>query len=284
MSRMPYINGNIDDKSVVITVEIPKDAQTEGYDVVLPQTAEYITSKVKVVKIEDDDGNTYSSASYWRLNGSLKMTVGEITEDDTYGTDVDHGDYEDDYWYPDLVPGGIKYYLNKEVAKSKVFIYPSKSVTTKHIDEDGCEITVTSYPNGLFTGVLTEWWPNGHKHYESHYFNGYMDGPYKVWHTNGQLAESTYYVNGTEMGLREEWYNNGQKQVSVNIVDGDYDELCQCWHYNGLPKCITRYKNGDKDGTEYFWNTKGVLIETKEYNDGKYIGQKYWTELAERMA
>lgn len=285
MSKMPYINGFIDNKSVIITVKIPKDAQTRSYeDVAISETAEYITSKVKVLKIEDEDGNTYSSASYWRLGGSLKMTVGYITEDNTYGTDVDHGDYEDDYWYPDYIPGGIRYYLNKEVAKSKVFVYPSKSVTTKHTDEDGCEITVKSYPNGLFTGVHTDWWENGNKRYEVYYFNGCFDGPYKEWHHNGQLAKSTHYVNGTEMGLREEWYNNGEKFTYVNIVDGERDGMAYAWHHNGLPKWTVRYTKGAKQGTEYFWNTKGVLIETTEYNDGKYISQKYWTEFAERMA
>jgi hypothetical protein len=96
------------DKRVVITLEIPSDALTNmnRSSVLVKETAIYRTNKAKVLKIEDTDGNCYTTATSFNYYKSLEYKVGEVMEEPTYNIDPE-----------EVYAEGIHFVLSRRVAE-----------------------------------------------------------------------------------------------------------------------------------------------------------------------
>jgi antitoxin component YwqK of YwqJK toxin-antitoxin module len=198
------------DTRVVITLDIPQDALTnmERKDIVNKDTAKYRTNKAIVLKIEDENGNEYTSGiSFNYKDKSLTYTVGEtlIIEDYDLSEKV--------------CSSGIHFFLNKRVAE----LYEL---------------------NNLENGILETWHENGQKFIECSYTDGKLDGLYQVWHDNCQKWKECTYKNGKLDGLYQQWHENGQKFIERNFKDGKEDGIYQSWNENGQKWVESTCKDG----------------------------------------
>ena len=141
------------EKCVVVTLEIPSDALTnmDRSTVVVKETAMYRTNKAKVLKIEDEEGNCYPSATSFKYKKkSLEYKVGEVMEEPSYN-----------YNPQEVCAEGIHYFLSRRVA----VLYGLEKIK-----------------NGLFE----RWYENGQKWMEYSFVDGNLHGLYQTWHANGQ--------------------------------------------------------------------------------------------------
>jgi antitoxin component YwqK of YwqJK toxin-antitoxin module len=267
---------------VVVTLEIPSDALTNmnRSSVVEKETAKYRANKVKVLKIEDEQGNCYPSATSFNHNNSLDYKVGTVIEEPSYNVD------------PEVVCAeGIHYFLNRRVAE----LYGLKDVANglferwfddgkkweecSYVDgkrhglyqlwhKNGQKWEESSYVAGKMHGLYQLWYENGKKREETTYVEGRRHGLYQVWHENGKKREETTYVEGRRHGLYQVWYKNGQKGGEITFVAGKEHGLYQAWHENGQKWEECSYVAGKMQGLYQLWNEKGQKWEGSTFNSG----------------
>lgn len=153
------------DTRVVVTLEIPDDAQTNigRSSVAMKETAKYRTNKAKVLEISDCDGKQYTIAfSFNYVFKTLTYIVGQVLEDVYYDPDPEK-----------VCAAGIHFFLSRTRAE----LYGYKYVQ-----------------NGLFQS----WYDNGQKEFEVTYKDGKYHGHFQKWNMNGQLIVKSEYVNGVK--------------------------------------------------------------------------------------
>ena len=224
---LAYTVVEINNKRYVLTLDIPEDALTTigGSYVKVAETAQYRANKVMVVKIEDDNQNEFDSVSNY--------TVGEITEDPAFDTDLDKFNCE-----------GITFFLSKEVADHYWATRPSDG-THKSWYPNGQQYEIRNFSNGKLHGICSCYYPNGQLLTDKTYENGYETGTHMAFHKTGNIMASTSYVNGVLNGLYEIWYENGTKRLATYYVDGKLHGECLRWFPNGKLCEKTNYSFGE---------------------------------------
>jgi len=239
-----YKSAKHGDKRVVVTLEIPEDALTNmgRSKVAAKETAKYCANKANVLKIEDDEGNCYPTATSFNYREkTLEYKVGEVMEEPSYNPQ-------------EVCAEGIHFFLSRRVAE----LYGMEKVA-----------------NGLFE----MWYENGQKGEEVPYVNGQRHGLRETWFGNGQKSEELEYVYGKMYGLYRSWYENGQKDVETTFVDGQRHGLYQSWHENGQKMDEIPYVNGQRHGLYQRWYRNGQKTEEIEYVYGKIHGlYRIWYE------
>jgi len=190
--------------SVIVTLEIPTDAQTNmtRSNIAIPETAKYRANKVVVLQIEDTAGTCYNTAtSCGYSKKSIEYVVGTTIEEPCYNTNIE-----------EVCTEGIHYFLSRRVAE----LYTLKSVQ-----------------NGLFE----MWHDNGQLAVNVPYRDGKREGLFQSWYENGQKEEEVKFKDGKEYGLCYRWYSNGCKKEESNFKEGKQYGLCKGFYINGL-KCF----------------------------------------------
>ncbi len=223
---------------VLITLEIPDDAKTNlnRPSIVNKETATYRADKVKVLKIEDADGNTYTSAKSFMNNAPLTYTVGET---------VTSAGYDED---PEKNGAGIYFCLNRQVAEYYHLIK-------------------------LQNGTITNYHTNGRKSYETPFVDGVHHGDFSAWYETGELAMKHTYVNGLLEGWDTYWDKNGNVTGKTHYLNGHPDGLQEFW-YKKNPKqkmSETPYKNGVIHGTLLQWDEDGTLVRKAVVENGVFM-------------
>ncbi len=224
---------------VVISLEIPDDAKTnlERPGVLNKETATYRADKVKVLKIEDADGNTYETAKSLIQIPPLTYTVGETVQSPN-GFDAD----------PDKTGAGIYFVLHRQIAE---------------------QYALPSVPNGLL-----QWWrESGQKWYEATFLNGELHGVSHYWHETGHLAYTRGYANGRLDGSNTYWDKNGNMLAKGFFLNGRQDGLDEEW-YEDTPmqkRSEAFYKNGKLDGAIREWSRDGRLVREAFVKNGVFI-------------
>ena len=247
------------EKRVVVTLEIPSDALTNmsRSSVEVKETAKYRTNKAKVLKIEDIEGNCYSTATSFNYDKkSLDYKVGELIEEPTYNTDPEEVGAE-----------GIHYFLNRRVAE----LYGLDKIANGLFEQwcnNGQKLLEYSYVDGKVHGLYQSWHTNGQKWVECSYVYGKPHGLYQAWYKNGQKWMEYSFVDGNLHGLYQLWFENGQKEEECAYVDGKIHGLCQEWHANGQKEVECFHENGMKHGLYQEWDEDGVKIKEATYVNG----------------
>lgn len=206
--------------NVVITLEIPEDALTnlERTSIVDKSKATYRTNKAKVLKIEDFNGNMYTTA-FSVYDESFDYNVGETKIVPNYHKDTEK-----------VHVAGIHFFLEKEVAE---FYAKDES----------------------HNGLRKEWYEDGQQRSEMEYLDGKIVGTSKHWYPNGKLHEAITYENENTTKV-ETWYMNGTKLSEYHVINHKQDGLVSYWHDNGNQHVEEFYEYGtliyrkiwDKDG------------------------------------
>jgi len=96
----------------------------------------------------------------------------------------------------------------------------------------------------LYTGVATDFYPNGQKKLEANFVNGKLDGVMMAWHENGQKEAETYFVKGKREGLMTMWHANGRRKALGNWVNDKPDGPWTVWYDNGQREFVGTYQSG----------------------------------------
>ncbi len=251
---------------VIITLEIPKDALTNinRTSVAVKETAKYRANKVKVVKIEDKDGNTYPDAVSGCFIGKfLEYRVGEILEEASYDTDIEN-----------VCSSGIHFFLERHVAEQyDLSLIDNRLLQTWH--ENGQKCAEGIFKNGKEEGVWTYWYDNGQKNYTGMFKNGKEEGVWKYWHYNGHKKAERIYKDGEKEGVWTFWYGSGQKKAEGIYKDGEKEGVWTYWYDNGQKKVEGIHRNGEREGVWTLWYNNGQKECTGIFKHGKEEG--VWT-------
>ena len=183
------------DTRVIVTLEIPEDAQTNmgRSSVAVRETATYRANKAKVLAIEDDSGASYASAASFSYNKkSLTYKVGEMIEEPSFNPDPEK-----------VCAEGIHYFLSRRVAE--LYSLPVENGLYQSWHENGQKWEEAHYVDGKHHGLYQSWHPNGQKEIEM----TCPDGKCLYWHQNGQKYMEGTWVNGKRHGLFQRWNKNG---------------------------------------------------------------------------
>jgi hypothetical protein len=215
------------DTRVLITLEIPDDATTnlDRYDIVNKDTAKYRSNKVKVLKIEDDDGKDYETATSafvtLGFRDLLTYKVGETLVEPTYDPDPDK-----------VCSDGIHFFLHKSVVEQYGWEpHATWSGVLRSYYDNGMKEYEVMLKDGKKDGLHTAWYKSGLRDYQFNFKNGKADGLYEKWYENGVKDCETMYNDGIPGGFNQ-WYDNGQLKVEGQFVNNKYEKLRE-WNRDG---------------------------------------------------
>ena len=249
-------NGNT---RVLLTLEIPQNALTNltRSDIKNPHTAKYRCNKVKVLKIEDDDGALYNTAETLCFKGkSLTYRLGKVVEEPEFDLDLEK-----------VCSTGIHFFLSREVTNQYERKRPMNGLFQSWYD-NGQMCEEVMYKDGKYDGLYQNWYENCQKHEEILYKDMKRHGLYQSWHKNGQMGNKVMYKDGERDGLYQSWYENGQKCEEIVYKNGNCNGLYQSWHDNGQKSKEVVYKNWKVDGLYQSWYRDGQKCKDVMYKDG----------------
>jgi antitoxin component YwqK of YwqJK toxin-antitoxin module len=198
-------------KRVIITLEIPPDALTNinRKSVAVRETAKHRTNKAKVLKIEGEDGTSYTTAQTAFFTGrALIYKMGEVVEELSYDPDPDH-----------VCSSGIHFFLSKRVAE----LYGLEKIENglyQQWYENGVLSSEGMYTNGLREGIWRDWHSSGAKEYEGMMTNGKAEGVHMSWYENGTICEQASHLNGKREGISTIWSKDGSWYSHDFYADG----------------------------------------------------------------
>jgi antitoxin component YwqK of YwqJK toxin-antitoxin module len=156
-----------DEKEVVVTLDIPDDALTNmsRSNILNRDTATYRTNKARVVRIEDEDGKTYSSAiSTLDERNALAYILDQTLVVKNYDEHIET-----------IYGSGITYFLKIDVARSYgIKIIPSD-------------------------GIFRSWYSNGILSQKLVLKDGKLNGLCERYDINGDVIEVSRYKNGIKL-------------------------------------------------------------------------------------
>jgi len=255
------------DTRVVITLEIPEDALTnlKRTSIVNSQKAKYRANKVKVLKIEDAEGNAYETAETgFFAEKKLSYKVGEVLEEPTYDSDIEQ-----------VCSRGLHFFLDRKVAEQYDLYNLENGLLEKWYD-DGRKCFERLYKDGKKEGMWQTWYNNGQKSSEGMIKEGKQEGLWQYWYANGQREYEGLYKDGKRYGLRQQWYENGQREYEGMYKDGKQEGLWQRWYKNGQREYEGMYKDGKQEGVWQSWYENGQKYSEGMYKDGNQEGM--WQE------
>ena len=245
-----------DDIRVIVTLEIPEDAQTnmDRPSVVVRETAQHRTNKAKVLAIEDASGTPYTTANSFNYDKkSLTYTVGEMIEEPSYNPDPE-----------EVYAEGIHYFLTRRVTELYGLGEKENGLYQCWYD-NGQKFVEVTYVDGKRQGLCVRWYDNGQKEMEANYVDGKFHGLVQHWYPNGQKETEETYVDGDLHGFYQEWHSNGQKEVEATYVDGKFHGLYQSWHSNGQKNLEATYIDGELHWPYRRYSLEGTIIEDCKY-------------------
>jgi antitoxin component YwqK of YwqJK toxin-antitoxin module len=131
-------------------------------------------------------------------------------------------------------------------AQKGLFIYNESPFTGTAISADFNEMIIesASFKDGKRHGLITRFFPNGVKSYESNYQNGRIEGKSFSWWSNSNLRSESTYIDGELAGVQRKWYTSGAQFKETNIENGLEVGLQRAWRENGKLYVNYEAKNG----------------------------------------
>jgi len=130
----------------------------------------------------------------------------------------------------------------------------------------------------LFTGIMTEHYPDGMRQSRSSLSNGLLEGVSEGWYTNGQRQVLEHFSAGVSHGLRTKWYPTGLKLSEANIVHGKIEGVFRRWHENGVLAEEIPMNAGKPDGVSRAYDSTGHLKAEVRLRAGEVLEQKFLGE------
>lgn len=132
--------------------------------------------------------------------------------------------------------------------------------------EDGIYYDKNKKP---YTGVFTEYWPNGNLKMELPIKKGLKDGQANLYFENSGKNEIRSFKGGKMHGTWVTWNEKGTKIAEANYLNGKKHGKWLIWDDNGILRYDMTYKKGDKTGTWLMWDEEGKIIMEKSHGKKK---------------
>ena len=204
-----YKVGKVENKYVLVTLEIPEDAITnvikEDEDSMWSHILSYRTNKAKVIKIEDVNGNEFGEAkSAFYTQSTLTYYLNQILEIDDYDSDKHV-----------FVTRGIHFFLTPKV--SNLYVKESKpSITFECFYENNIKCFSCPFLNGELNGDIKYWYSNGMLFLKKTFKNGVADGYCYFYKPDGDLIIKREYKNNKRVEVIEKkTLSENNKKVEV---------------------------------------------------------------------
>ena len=115
------------------------------------------------------------------------------------------------------------------------------------------------YTDSLFSGIITEVYPNHNSKSLMRFTNGRQEGYTTTWYPDGKKETLRFYHNGEKEGVHYGWWDNGNLKFTYGFVHGNYDGEYREWYVDATLFKQIIYKNGsDEEGKG--WRNNGKLF------------------------
>jgi len=248
---------------VIITLFIPINAKTniDRLHVIDPTFAKYRSNIARVLCIEDDYGNTYTSAYTAFHNKKIQYTLNEYIKSE-YDTNIN------------IVCGkGIHFFINKQMAYNynrKILEQKWDTPNLYKIYYDNGQLKeqieyIHDQTHGFIKQIVYKWFKNGVRHIVQSFQHSLKNGLFSEWYDNGKLKYECNLKNGNKDGLEKIYYYNGQRKLYVNYFNSMMNGKCNSWHMNGKIDIECNFHRGILYNDFKKWNKYGELVLFKKY-------------------
>ncbi len=198
------------EKRAIVTLEIPEDAITNmnRSTIAVRQTAKYRANKVKVISIEDKEGNTYKIARSCFFDRDILYEVHKMVVCEDFDMTLEN-----------VCSSGIHFFLDRKVAEQYELEKIENGTLTSYHDNGG-KFIEQSYVNGLKDGLFQRWEKSGQLIATNIYVKGLSHGPFKCFWPDGTVKQTGTYNNNKFNGNYKEYYSNGVLAIEKIYKDG----------------------------------------------------------------
>lgn len=130
----------------------------------------------------------------------------------------------------------------------------------------------------VFTGWLTEVYPDGALRSRSFVSNGVMEGISEGWHTNGVKQVQESFVGGKSEGTVTKWSPEGFRLSMATTHEGQLDGIFRRWHTNGVLAEQMEMRQGVADGLARSWHPSGSPKAEVLLKMGNVVSSQYWRD------
>ena len=129
-----------------------------------------------------------------------------------------------------------------------------------------------------FSGVMTEYYPDGILQSRSRISQGLLEGLSEGWHTNGHIQIQERFMAGISHGQRTKWHANGIKLSEATIVQGKMEGLYRRWNEGGSLVEEIPMKAGQPEGVAKSFFPSGFVKAEAMLRDGRLMEQHFWKD------
>ena len=143
-----------------------------------------------------------------------------------------------------------------------IFTLPSFSQTISE-GKDGLYYNSQGEP---YTGTYRTFFDSGQVKSEVPLVNGLKSGSMMIYFPNGQVNEIRSYKEGKMDGTWLTFTNKGAKVAEANYTNGQKNGKWFIWDENGVLRYDMTYKDGQKVGLWIIYDEKGSKLSERNYS------------------
>lgn len=125
--------------------------------------------------------------------------------------------------------------------------------------------------NRVFSGWMTEAYPDGKLRSRSHVVDGRLDGLSEGWYSDGQMEIRESFSEGLAEGPVMKWHPNGNLRSEGMAAGGVLQGVFRRWHTNGILAEEVQMDGGEPHGTARAWDLEGQLKAEVQMRHGKVV-------------
>ncbi|NCD43339.1 MAG: hypothetical protein EOL88_14800, partial [Bacteroidia bacterium] len=134
-----------------------------------------------------------------------------------------------------------------------------------------------TYENGMVSGRLTRWHPNGNKELEEEYENNLRNGLAVYYNQEGQKIREVNYKHDTLHGSYVEFFASGHIKIEGEYKNGLFHGAWKWYDEDGVVLGEGNFERGN--GTQTAWRRDGTLLREITYqNNQKHGVERHYNE------
>lgn len=132
---------------------------------------------------------------------------------------------------------------------------------------------IYQYKDKMFSGFISEVYPNGKLKKHFSVYQGMMHGTYRSFYEDGKPWEIRTYKNNLSTGKHYGfWAESGKSHFEYNYYEEKMEGLQKKWYKSGKPFLALNYVNDREEGLQQGWRENGKLYLNYVAKDGFRYG------------
>lgn len=128
--------------------------------------------------------------------------------------------------------------------------------------------------DGLYSGSLTNWLPDGSVYYTFGFSEGERNGVYKTYHPNGLPETEGAYQNGSREGNWNTYFRNGNIDNKGWYINGTSDSTWTYFFPFGGIHSTVQYEDDDREGVSRYFSPEGTPLVEKFFEFGHLLAYR----------